>query len=119
MHGPERLLAVSANSHEITVFDLKNGNPRYSDENDICDEYNASRKSRREGRRYTIPRKSISMQNSSENTLILKGHENNIPNISFSECGRFLVSCSIDRTCRTWNVKTGRMISKRKVSHLW
>ncbi|CAJ0832821.1 20711_t:CDS:10 [Entrophospora sp. SA101] len=132
LNGPKRLLAVSANSHEITIFDLKGGNSIYSDENnddqieknhdDSDDSLDGSQQSR--GRRVkmryaTTTTELSSLQNkfgNDEAKYILKGHNHNIPNISFSNCGRFLVSCSLDRTCRVWNVKTGEVISTRKVS---
>ena len=50
---------------------------------------------------------------------VLSGHLHNIPNICFSPCGTFLVSCSIDRTCRVWNVHTGEHILTRTVGGFW
>ncbi|KAI8612134.1 hypothetical protein BC830DRAFT_599144 [Chytriomyces sp. MP71] len=42
---------------------------------------------------------------------ILKGHENNIPNIKISSCGKYIASCSIDATARVWNLRTGHQIA--------
>ena len=55
-------VAVSANNHLITLFDLETGQKG-----------------------------------------ILAGHLHNIPCIQFSKCGKYLVSCSIDGTCKLWN----------------
>ncbi|KAJ3410068.1 hypothetical protein HDV05_004113 [Chytridiales sp. JEL 0842] len=74
IHGPKRLLAVSANSHAITIFVLAHDK-----------EIGASRK-----------------------TLV--GHQHNIPCIDFNSNGDFLASCSIDGSCRIWNVNTGECL---------
>ncbi|CAG8539020.1 10396_t:CDS:10 [Dentiscutata erythropus] len=94
LHGPRRLLAVSANSHEITIFNLQYGlQPlaKFSDSQDM----------------------------SCRPKYSLRGHRHNVPNISFSSCGQFLVSCSIDRSCRIWNVNTGQTIVFQEVSSEW
>jgi WD40 repeat protein len=51
--------------------------------------------------------------------IVLRGHMNNIPNIAFSPCGTFLVSSSMDCSCRIWNVRTGESILSRFVSGFW
>ncbi|CAG8582598.1 1546_t:CDS:2, partial [Scutellospora calospora] len=94
LHGPRRLLAVSANSHEITIFNLQYG-----------------------------LQPSVKFPNSKDMSCkpkySLRGHRHNIPNISFSSCGQFLVSCSIDQSCRIWNVNTGQTITFREISSEW
>ncbi|CAG8662799.1 23974_t:CDS:10 [Gigaspora margarita] len=94
LNGPRRLLAVSANSHEITIFNLQYGLQKlakFSDSQDM----------------------------SFKPKYSLRGHRHNIPNISFSSCGQFLVSCSIDKSCRIWNVNTGQTIVSQEVSSEW
>ncbi|CAG8550866.1 20230_t:CDS:10 [Gigaspora rosea] len=94
LNGPRRLLAVSANSHEITIFNLQYGLQKlakFSDSQDM----------------------------SCKPKYSLRGHRHNIPNISFSSCGQFLVSCSIDKSCRIWNVNTGQTIVSQEVSSEW
>ncbi|CAG8666905.1 7256_t:CDS:10 [Cetraspora pellucida] len=97
LHGPRRLLAVSANSHEITIFNLQYGLQRLQ----------------------PSAKFSGSQDMSSKQKYSLRGHRHNIPNISFSSCGQFLVSCSIDRSCRIWNVNTGQTIAVYDVSNEW
>lgn len=46
----------------------------------------------------------------------LVGHDNNIPCIDFHSSGRYIASCSIDQTCRIWDVKHQREIARRRIS---
>ena len=55
----------------------------------------------------------------SMNSRIFMGHKHNIPGIDFSPNGQFLVSCSIDGSCRVWNVETGDMIADEILSDQW
>ncbi|KAL1916856.1 uncharacterized protein VTP21DRAFT_5560 [Calcarisporiella thermophila] len=82
-HGHRRLLAISANSHNITLFRLQ---------------HNSS------------PSEHPLLATGAER-VVLRGHTHNIPNIDFSPCGRYLVSCSIDGTCRVWDVETAHTIA--------
>ncbi|KYQ90262.1 WD40 repeat-containing protein [Tieghemostelium lacteum] len=43
--------------------------------------------------------------------IILPTHKNNIPSIDFSPCGNFLVSISIDKYVRIWDVESQSLIS--------
>ena len=52
-------------------------------------------------------------------SFVLKGHEHNIPGIDFSSNGDFLVSCSIDGSCRIWNIDTGDLIANDIISNEW
>ncbi|KAJ3209698.1 hypothetical protein HDU67_005992 [Dinochytrium kinnereticum] len=83
-HAPSRLLAVSANSHQITLFDVSHQGVEHS----LEDRELISRVDRKE----------------------LSGHLHNVPSIDFHENGRFLASCSIDGTCRVWEVATGKTL---------
>ncbi|CAG8552154.1 4932_t:CDS:2, partial [Ambispora leptoticha] len=106
MHGPSRLLAVSANSHVITVYDLRDGLPDSvaTTEEDTDKDINS------------VPNKNPLLL---EPKICLRGHEHNIPNIAFSPDGKFLVSCSIDNTCNVWNVKTGESLVSKHISLDW
>ncbi|ORX60113.1 WD40 repeat-like protein [Piromyces finnis] len=42
--------------------------------------------------------------------IYFKGHKHNIPYISFSKDGKYLISSSIDSTIRIWNVSTGKKV---------
>lgn len=50
---------------------------------------------------------------------VFKGHTHNIPGVDFSSDGDFLVSCSIDGSCRIWNVDTGDLIASDIISDQW
>lgn len=54
-----------------------------------------------------------------ENNLVFKGHKHNIPDVDFSADGDFIVSCSIDGSCRIWNVNTGDLIASDIISDQW
>lgn len=77
-YGPKSLLAVSANSHLITLWDLSSSDDSF-------------------GRR------------------VFEGHSNNIPSIDFSPSGEYLVSVSIDASCRLWRVSSGECVSVRQI----
>ncbi|CAG8472941.1 1215_t:CDS:10 [Paraglomus brasilianum] len=116
MHGPSRLLAVSANSREITIFNFRNGllstgdqpKSQLSGTGDYPAQYAD-----------VVCRLKDKHEPAQRDRTVLSGHLHNIPNICFSPCGTFLVSCSIDRTCRVWNVHTGEHILTRTVGGFW
>ena len=49
----------------------------------------------------------------------LLGHSHNIPSISFSTCGKFITSASIDKTCRVWSIEHNACIAIHITSHQW
>ncbi|TPX34870.1 hypothetical protein SmJEL517_g02651 [Synchytrium microbalum] len=51
--------------------------------------------------------------------LVLRGHAHNVPNIDFSPCGRYLVSCSIDKSCKVWYLKSGDLVFSSNVTSQW
>lgn len=53
------------------------------------------------------------------NYSLFSGNKHNIPGIDFSCDGEFLVSCSIDGSCRIWNVETGDLIAGDIISNQW
>jgi hypothetical protein len=42
--------------------------------------------------------------------MYFRGHKHNIPYISFSKDGKYLISSSIDSTIKIWNVSTGKKV---------
>ncbi|CAG8605121.1 7621_t:CDS:2 [Acaulospora morrowiae] len=112
LQGQKRLLAVSANSYNITIYNLK----AHVNQSECVNNHKGSLRSSKS----TILRRFsdvVEMGDVPQYSLV--GHSHNIPSISFSPCGNFLVSCSIDCSCRIWNVQTGEIIVSRDVSRLW
>ncbi|KAF9136218.1 hypothetical protein BGW39_003663 [Mortierella sp. 14UC] len=50
---------------------------------------------------------------------ILSGHGHNIPCVTFSPCGHFVATASVDRTCRTWRLSDGQQIQQMGLGPLW
>ncbi|KAJ3177941.1 hypothetical protein HDU87_004223 [Geranomyces variabilis] len=98
LHGPRFLLAASANSHTIIIWNLKREEEGTSEEDGP---------SRQKEERFV-----------EFDQLELEGHEHNVPSIDFSTCGKFLASASIDCCVRIWNVDSGACIF-RKFSNQW
>lgn len=147
LHKEQRLLAVSANTHLIQVFELAIGrNPDDEGEEEgvegLGDErvrtpQTGSRKRRRQrhtgeeptdgsGEEEDSPvctsckthrRRKNPVKDKTVKTLI--GHEHNIPNISFLDdpSGRWLVGTSIDGIVILWDVKTERIVEKCKMGY--
>ncbi|KAM9940863.1 hypothetical protein ACTFIT_007386 [Dictyostelium discoideum] len=67
------LIAVSSNSHKITIWNLDDENPQ-------------------------------------ETKFLLPKHKHNIPSIDFSPCGNYLVSVSIDKNIRIWDVNKRQLL---------
>ncbi|KAI8582756.1 hypothetical protein K450DRAFT_226772 [Umbelopsis ramanniana AG] len=92
IHAKQKLIAVCANNHEVTIFNMSVHPSMKQDDT-----------------------KSIL---GSEAECRLIGHGHNIPNIDFSDCGRFVVSCSIDRSCRVWDLKKKKVVCQRNFADL-
>ncbi|ORY50840.1 hypothetical protein BCR33DRAFT_762437 [Rhizoclosmatium globosum] len=101
-HAVRSLIAVSANSHTVTVFDMSldavvgDGSGSGGGDGAVLGEGVTRRE--------------------------LKGHGNNIPGIAFSGCGRFLGSASIDGTVRVWELRSGMcvgVVENRGVDERW
>ncbi|KAJ3322208.1 serine/threonine protein kinase Ran1 [Boothiomyces sp. JEL0866] len=71
------------------------------------------------GYKITIWNLSTSNDVLGEYKKILRGHEHNIPCINFSEDGETLISCSIDKTMRIWNVASGQLLNTLSVNPEW
>ncbi|KAI5816003.1 hypothetical protein BZA77DRAFT_247476, partial [Pyronema omphalodes] len=91
LHRERRLLAVSANTHDITVFEL-GVEPMVRERKEQSDDEDSRETDR--------------------SIKILRGHENNIPNISFLDdaSGRWLTATDIDGVVTLWDVYTRRMV---------
>jgi hypothetical protein len=92
IHADQGLLAVSANSWRITIFNLlemTKDNPIFGS------------------------KKKPNLLGATEK-IELEGHEHNIPNIDFSESGRYIASASVDTTCRVWDITTHKMITQKR-----
>ncbi|KAI8601308.1 hypothetical protein EDD21DRAFT_321884, partial [Dissophora ornata] len=73
VHPEQRLIAISSNAYTATVFHCGID----------------SRLSQR-------------LLSGDTDSSILRGHDHNIPCVTFSPCGNFVATASVDRTCRTW-----------------
>lgn len=112
---------MSSNSHEITIFNLKESGKFFNEFDDDDENLESSGEESQTPRTYASVLTKISESDAlGEKAIsVLRGHEHNIPNICFSACGRFLVSCSIDSTCRVWNIKTGELMQKKILTGDW
>lgn len=119
IHPQRRLLAVSANSAEITVFEL--GMER-DEVRDALSEETADKTSKRKTLRARTRRLKAPpfMGPSGMNEYSLIGHNNNIPNISFlpDSSGRWLVGVGIDGMVLLWDVYATRPVEKCKLGFL-
>ncbi|KAJ1969986.1 hypothetical protein IWQ62_000263 [Dispira parvispora] len=122
IHPGSALLGVSANNHRISMFDLT---PLVQleklpfvapDRNNDSPGYSSNQTSTSEPNSWC---RSLVKPFSSVRTWCLDGHQNNVPNIAFSPCGRYLASCSIDRTCILWQVSTGKILQRRRIINQW
>ncbi|KAI8921331.1 WD40-repeat-containing domain protein [Powellomyces hirtus] len=103
LHGPKYLLAVSANSHTIMIWDLQS---RAFEDDDLMDLKDEEKRCNNE-----------SLGGMPERELV--GHDHNVPSVDFSSCGTYLASCSIDCTVRIWNVQSGQVVSSRYFNSQW
>ncbi|KAL0077465.1 WD40-repeat-containing domain protein, partial [Phycomyces blakesleeanus] len=95
------LVAVSTNNKIVTVFnilELTKTSRMFENDPD-------SKRKRR--KRNALKDKKV---------VNLVGHEHNIPNIDFSHSGRYIASCSIDRTCRVWDLTKEKVVTQRKTA---
>ncbi|KAI9366767.1 WD40-repeat-containing domain protein [Zopfochytrium polystomum] len=91
IHPSSHLVAVSANSWRIRLFDLRyRGRPQGPGALGSSDAQSSL---------------------GGVETAELVGHSHNVPCINFTDDGKYLGSCSIDGTCIVWNVRTRQSVS--------
>ncbi|KAG0030190.1 hypothetical protein BGZ81_002957 [Podila clonocystis] len=102
IHSDLRMIAVSTNAHVVDVFHFGIDIVKPQSSRTLASEHSAE------------PSTSVS-----ESHQIFSGHLHNIPCVAFSPCGRFLASTSLDGTCRTWNIASGKEIQHASFGDLW
>lgn len=114
LHKGKRLLAVSANSHWIYVFHLGIGNEEHRAERAKGTVFNDMEM----GGSGAIHERPDEPQWSSNPAKILKGHEHNIPSISFLDdaSGNWLVGTSIDGMVIVWDIEKGEKAKETMLS---
>ncbi|KAF9340826.1 hypothetical protein BGZ91_012363 [Linnemannia elongata] len=103
IHTERRLIAISTNAHTVTVF-------------------HCGTNSRISPRHYSSQSTSTPLTATEDPTTsqqILSGHGHNIPCVTFSPCGHFVATASVDRTCRTWRLSDGQQIQQKALGPLW
>ncbi|KAK3834818.1 MAG: hypothetical protein JOS17DRAFT_737851 [Linnemannia elongata] len=103
IHTERRLIAISTNAHTVTVF-------------------HCGTNSRISPQHYSSQPTSTPLTATDDPTTsqqILSGHGHNIPCVTFSPCGRFVATASVDRTCRTWRLSDGQQIQQKALGPLW
>ncbi|KAF9197621.1 hypothetical protein BGZ49_001858, partial [Haplosporangium sp. Z 27] len=122
IHSEKRLIAVSCNARTITIFHCGidsriSQSLLFGDmESSTSDLTTPSQNSTTTSEAGPIP-SPLPMERASQQILL--GHEHNIPHISFSPCGEFLASASVDRTCRTWRLSDEVQIQQKSLGNLW
>ncbi|KAJ1980718.1 hypothetical protein H4R34_002358 [Dimargaris verticillata] len=106
IHTERRLLAVSNNDHNILVAEL----PTTKDHG-----LPSELPSRLPGEQMRL----IRPDNCYVDAKRCCGHTHNVPYVTFSPCGRYLASGSIDEECRIWDVATGNTVRKTKIQGRW
>ncbi|KNE68498.1 hypothetical protein AMAG_12674 [Allomyces macrogynus ATCC 38327] len=89
IHRDRHLLAVSCNSHDITVWDLR---------------FHLD---------FSTLTGSKSLPIYLQSNRVLHGHAHNVPAIAFDPSSRFLASVSIDQSCKLWDLSTGNVVWSR------
>ncbi|KAG0288989.1 hypothetical protein BGZ96_007344 [Linnemannia gamsii] len=103
IHTERRLIAISTNAHTVTVF-------------------HCGTNSRISPQHYPSQPASMPLTATEDPTTsqqILSGHGHNIPCVTFSPCGHFIATASVDRTCRTWRLSDGQQIQQKALGPLW
>ncbi|KAL7270167.1 hypothetical protein RUND412_007136 [Rhizina undulata] len=112
IHKERRLLAVSANSFEISVFELG-----VSDAVDSEEETRGRGKHKDEKAKGKARKSDVSV--TGKTVRVLRGHSSNIPNISFLDdtTGRWLAGTSIDGMLIVWDVLKERICSRCRMGY--
>lgn len=97
------MIAVSTNAHLVDVFRFGIDTAKLQSSRTLAPDLSAD----------------PSTSTLSESHQIFRGHLHNIPCVAFSPCGRFLASTSLDGTCRTWNIASGKETQHASFGDLW
>ena len=97
------LLAVSNNNHKIKVWKIANCKSSSSPSSWLSE----------------IQTKYMPFTSTDVTDVTLSGHTHNVPCISISTCGSYIVSASIDKTCRIWHITNKQCIAIKEVSSQW
>ncbi|MCJ1286514.1 hypothetical protein MMC26_005860 [Xylographa opegraphella] len=119
IHKEARLIAISANTHTITVFAFalrQENSPdpaqRFSQEFQIAQDIEDGISGGEDGGWRQAGPEGLSHDRSRDQCLVLYGHSCNIPNISFCNTeddptGRYLISMDIEGTVAVWRIFEG------------
>ncbi|KAF9956140.1 hypothetical protein BGZ70_010029 [Mortierella alpina] len=118
IHSEKRLIAVSSNAHTVTIFHC--GLDTQLSHQDLVadtDRQEAAESQERPRATGTEPVSTSPWEQTSQQ--ILRGHGHNIPCVTFSPCGEFVATASVDQTCRTWRLSDGKQIQQKSLGQLW
>jgi len=87
-HSSKRLLAISCNAHIVRIYHLGMG----------IEDWEWTTATPQPGE--TTP------------CIVLRGHSNNIPCVSFDKTGKYIASGSIDNRIILWDCKTGSQLKE-------
>ncbi|KAF9934831.1 hypothetical protein FBU30_010804 [Linnemannia zychae] len=119
IHSERRLIAISTNAHTVTIFHCGT-NSRISSRRYSSNAPTFTGSTTAEGSPPSFnPNLLSATDEPSTSQQILSGHDHNIPCVTFSPCGRFVATSSIDRTCRTWRLSDGKQIQQKSLGPLW
>lgn len=96
INAEKALIAVSTNSHRITVWDLKNHPSELSTKRRRINDWPLGK---------------------GQSKRLLVGHKHNIPCVDINRTGDLLLSCSVDSCCLLWSLDTGNVLKRFEFSN--
>ncbi|KAF9905603.1 hypothetical protein EC991_001502 [Linnemannia zychae] len=118
IHAERRLVGISTNAHTVTVFHCGT-NSRISPRHYPTSHTTTASAAATDAASSSRPDLWSATSEPSTSQQILAGHGHNIPCVTFSPCGRFVATASVDRTCRTWRLSDGHQIQQKGLDPLW
>ena len=125
INAEHRLIAVSSNAHNVTVFHcgidsrLTQRLLESDTDEDSSDDQSSSIPPTIANETAPTPSRTAPRPIDRTSQQILRGHGHNIPTVTFSPCGNFIATASVDRTCRTWRLSDGKQIQEKSLGNLW